>query len=422
MRLQLDILKIKNVTFGDNTVVKDSVLYINKPELIALLRQDQRLSQVDIELAHPGENVRIAQVFDVVEPRTKTNGGENFPGVLGKQTIAGEGNTRVLRGTAIASIDLSSDGAVDNIIDMAGPGAKLGIFGKTHNICLLTLPANGISRHDYQHAMRIAGLKAAVCLAEAGKNIPADEVEVYDLGPLVKPGNGVASLPRIVYIAQIQSLSYATPQVEPIFYGDNVKAMLPTIVHPNEILDGGLLRNYWTRGQELYTVQNHPIVREMYRLHDKELIFAGVIVYVAQSTEAERERTVIMVAKLARHVLAADGAILTKIGGGAPHIDLGQVLEKCEEYGVKTTALVQDNSFDGTAQGALLFNSPRASAIVNTGSYNRPLLMPAVDKVIGRQEATVDGMSVKDEMNMINYKLCGAMNQIGATGLRVQEI
>jgi len=422
MRLQLDILKIKNVIFSEMTAVSSGILYINKQELIRILEEDHRFSKIDIGLAHPGDNCRIAQVFDVIEPRAKTSGGENFPGALGKQAIAGEGSTRVLRGTAIASVDLSPSGAIDNIIDMVGPGAELGIFGKTHNICIMTLPADGVTRFEYQHAMRIAGLKSAVYLAEAGKDLLPDEVELYELGPLAKAGDGKGDLPRIAYIAQIQSLSYATPQVEPIFYGDNVKATLPTIVHPNEIFDGGLLRNYWARGQEIYTVQNHPIVKELYSLHGKELIFAGVIVYVAQSTETERDRTVVMAAKLAKHVLAADGVILTKIGGGAPHVDLGQVLEKCEEIGVKTTAVVQDASFDSTSQGALLFNAPRASAIVNTGSYNRPLLVPAVDKVVGRQESMVDGMPVKGEMNMINYKLCGAMNQIGATGLRVQEI
>src|SRR3990170_2428659 len=101
MKLQLEILNIKDIKFAEKTTISNGVLYINYQELRALLEQDKRLSKVDIELARPGESCRIVQVFDVTEPRCKIGGtGENFPGALGSMQTVGEGRTRVLRGTA----------------------------------------------------------------------------------------------------------------------------------------------------------------------------------------------------------------------------------------------------------------------------------------------------------------------------------
>ena len=51
MRLELGIIKINEVQFGNETVVKDGTLYIDKDELIALTTQDDRLSQANVELA-----------------------------------------------------------------------------------------------------------------------------------------------------------------------------------------------------------------------------------------------------------------------------------------------------------------------------------------------------------------------------------
>ena len=86
MRLELVIIKIKDVQFGEKTSIKDGVLYVNKDELIAIALQDDRLSEADVKLARPGEEVRIIPVKDVIEPRVKVMGsGELFPGVIGKK-------------------------------------------------------------------------------------------------------------------------------------------------------------------------------------------------------------------------------------------------------------------------------------------------------------------------------------------------
>lgn len=416
MKLELDILNIKDVQFGEKTTISDGVLYINRQELQELLEKDKRFSKVDIELVHPGESCRLVQVFDVTEPRAKMGGtGEDFPGILGRLKTAGEGRTWVLRGAAIVTIDYTS-GASGLVVDISGPGADIGIYGKLQNIILLYRPVDGIARPDYQNALRIAGLKAAVYLAGAAKDLRADEIEVYNLGPLADVGKGMEHLPRVAYVYQIHTLQQSAeqPPNEPIFYGDNVAKLLPTIVHPNEVLDGAITRGYFCQGQETYSIQNHPIVRELYNRHGKELCFVGVVITVAQSTEPERERSAAMAAKLVKSVLRADGAVLTKIGGGAPHIDLAQTCELCEELGVKTAVIVADQSTDGTSDGALIFNTPRADAIVNVGGFCRTFTLPPVERVVGGPLILDGNRPAEGEVKLMANRLGGPVSQIGA--------
>nr|WP_330383770.1 glycine/sarcosine/betaine reductase component B subunit [Romboutsia hominis] len=45
----------------------------------------EHIKSIDIELAHPGESVRIVPVKDVIEPRVKVEGnGGIFPGIISK--------------------------------------------------------------------------------------------------------------------------------------------------------------------------------------------------------------------------------------------------------------------------------------------------------------------------------------------------
>ena len=101
----------------------------------------------------------------MIEPRAKTSDGdEDFPGAVGRQVSAGTGSTCVLKGTAVVLSDYrekpESGRSADpngDIIDMSGPGAEAGLYGKTHNIVLLPIPAEGVNGFDYLAALKIAG-------------------------------------------------------------------------------------------------------------------------------------------------------------------------------------------------------------------------------------------------------------------------
>ena len=423
MNLELDILNIKDTQFGEKTTISDSVLYIDRQELQELLEKDERFSKVDIELAHPGESCRVVQVFDIIEPRAKMGGtGENFPGILGRLKTVGEGRTRVLRGTTVVIIDDAISWARGVVIDMSGPGADLGLYGNLQNIVLLCHPADGTDRPDYQNALTVAGTKAAVYLAEASQGLKADEVEVYNLSSLAESCKGMEHLPRVAYVYQIHYLQYRVVANVPIFYGNNAANLLPTIVHPNEILDGAIVQGQGAWTLATYSVQNHPIIKELYRRHGKDLCFVGVVATAAYMTAPERERAAAMAAKLVKSVLGADGAILTKIGGGAPTVDLGWTCEACEELGVKTTVIVHDQSADGSSDGALLFSTPLADAIVNVGSFDMLITLPAMERVIGGPMTFPGNRPADGEINVLPYVIGGAVNVVGAARLMMREI
>jgi glycine reductase len=99
VRLELGKVKIENISFSQKTYIKNKTLYINKEELSSYLKEDKNIQKVEIELARPGESVRIIPIKDVVEPRVKiTGGGQVFPGYLGGVETIGEGITHILDG------------------------------------------------------------------------------------------------------------------------------------------------------------------------------------------------------------------------------------------------------------------------------------------------------------------------------------
>jgi len=430
MRLELDILNIKDVQFAEKTAISDETLYINRSELQGLLQQDKRLSKVDIELAHPGESCRILQVADVVEPRAKISGTTgDFPGALSKAGTAGEGKTCVLRGIAIVANDQGSavtegeatiTGEAENpmglIIDMSGPGGEVNLYGKTHNVVVIPYPAEGVSRDGYRIALKMASLKAAVYLAQAGSGLKPDEVEVYELPPLTEVAKGMEDLPKVAYNFMVYCTSYPAIVGEPVLYGDNIRLLLPTIVHPNEVFDGAIVNPYEGIGTETYVIQNHPVVKELYRRHGKDLCFAGVILTVSRYTEPERERSVAMVANLAKYVLGADGIIITKASSGAPDIDMAQTAQRCEDLGVKAV-LIQFDRSAGTEVGAI-FNLPGASAIVSTANQNWLIDSPAVERVIGKPVTLPSGVTSSGELEKRVRSIRGVLDQVGHSYIR----
>ena len=114
---------------------------------------------------------------------------------------------------------------------------------------------------------------------------------------------------------------------------------------------------------DTYSIQNHGVIKELYRHHGKDLIFAGVVGMVANTEPPVRVRSACLAAKLVKDVLGADGVILVKATGGMPHIDLSVAAEECEKLGVKTAIFTQPLTPFGTLSDTVLFNSPSLELI-----------------------------------------------------------
>ncbi len=429
MRLELNILNIREIRFGDQTVVSGGVLSIHRNELQRILLEDQRLHDVEIELAYPGEKCRILKVLDVIEPRAKTSSGdEDFPGVVGGQGPVGTGSTCVLKGTAVVLSDYRERRDVSTssypngeIIDMFGPGAGASTFGKTHNIVLLATPSQGVTTQEYMAALKVAGLRASAYLAKAGKGVTADETEVFELPPLTERVKGFEKLPRIVYIFQIQTLQFEPIPGEPVLYGKNVADIVPTLIHPNEVFDGAITSALPALNVQTYHIQNHPIVRELYKRHGKELSFAGVIITLAPSNVADIERVSNISANLAKYVVGAEGAILTKTGGGAPELTMARTAQRCEQLGIRTAiamlhmgADISDAKFGATT----IFSMPEVDAIVSMGVPFMELELPAMERIIGRPDPSPEGPPVDREMVRSIRWIKGSQCQLGSSRLK----
>jgi glycine reductase len=428
MRLELNILKIRDVQFADRTGVSEGKLSVDRSQLQALLLEDRRFDGVEIDLAHPGERCRIVQVLDVIEPRAKTSDGdEDFPGAVGRQVPAGKGSTCVLQGAAVVLSDYSGreqGASLDpngEIIDMFGPGAEISPYGKTHNIILLATPADGVSAQEYRAALKIAGLKTSAYLAKAGKGVMSDQTEVFELPPVTDIPQGSLKLPRVVYIFQILTLQFEPIPGEPVLYGKNVSDIVPTLIHPNEILDGAVIAPHRALLVQTYHIQNHPIIKELYRRHGKELSFAGVIIMTAPNNLDDIERVSNIASCLAKYTLGVDGAVLTKTGGGAPELTMARTAQCCEQLGIKTAIAMLHLGADirDIKYGAVtIFSMPEVDAIVSMGVPFMEFTFPPADRTIGKSRLSEGGLSVQGEMLRALRWANGSLCQLGSSRLK----
>ena len=427
MRLEFHVLRIRDIQFGDRTGIGDGILTIDRAELKKILEDDKRLGRVDIELARPGEKCRIFQVADVIEPRAKLGKEEDPLGSAGKHQATGVGKTCVLRGAAIVLIDYRKTGEDtktmdprDHIIDMSGPGSEVSTYGKTCNIVLLPQPRERVSPWEYQAALKTAGLRAAAYLGATGKDLKPDETEVYELPPLTAVTRGMENLPRVTYIFQVISLQYEPIPGEPTFFSKQAGGIVPTILHPNQVLDGAVTSALPGLNVQTYRFQNHPIIRELYKRHGRDLCFSGVIATVAPNNVFDFERMANITASLAKWVIGADGAILTKTGGGAPELAMARTAQRCEQLGIKTAIAMLHmgaDSKDAKYGASTIFSMPEVDAIVSMGFPFSILTLPAVDKVIGNPGSLSEGLPIDGEMTQPLGSIYGSLCQYGSSKL-----
>lgn len=382
MRLELRKAHVTGLEWGSPTRMENGVLYVDKEGLIAALSDDDRIEKWDADLARPGESVRIIPVKDVVEPRVKLEGGESyFPSVVGPNDTAGEGATFVLDGAAVVTVGPIM-GFQEGFIDMSGPAAKFSPFAELFNVVLIAQPVENLEKHQYEEAIRVAGLKAAVWLADCCKNAKIDAVEVFEKGTVAEELKKYPDLPPVVHLCMCitQGLLHDT-----YVYGADVKTCLPTLLHPNEVLDGAMVSGNCVSACDKTTTWHHlhdPVVSELYAQHGKTVNFLGMIPTQESVVLAGKERASSFNARLC-HELGAKGVIITEEGYGNPDSDLCLNVNKCEALGMSTVVIADEASgTDGASQG-LADATPQMTAFVSCGNVNEMLEVPAMKKVIG---------------------------------------
>ncbi len=420
MPLTLAIHPITEIHFAERLRLDGTILFVDIDELRRLVLEDSAIESVDFQIARPGESCRAGPVFDIVEPRAKAPGGSpDWPGILSAPETAGHGTTHVLEGAAATVLREQSPGeargATGYVLEMSGEAAADSCYAKLQHLIVVIRTRDDLAVHARQRAYRLAQMKVAVHLARAALDAVPEKTQVFDIAG----GEDRAALPRVAYVGQIFSRQRKPEPEEQIIYGADTDGMVPTLLHPNEWLDGAIATSYHTSigGAETYFYQNNPVVVELYRRHQaREINFVGTVATIASADNFDRERNCHYAANLVKWALRADAAVLTKFGGGVPHTDLSETARLLECSGIKTAVQVTDLARDHRVESALLFNFPEVDAIVCIGGNSTHWRLPAVQRVIAANSGLAELLAGPFEIE--SHNVIGVANQQGASRLR----
>ncbi|CDF58670.1 glycine/sarcosine/betaine reductase component B subunit [Thermobrachium celere] len=411
MRLELGKIFIKDVQFSDSTRVENGILYINKEELLKEISGDERLKSIDVELAKPGEEVRIIPVKDVIEPRVKVEGkGGIFPGFISKVDTVGSGRTHVLKGAAVVTTG-KIVGFQEGIIDMSGEGAKYTPFSKTNNVVIICEPVDNLPQHEHEEAVRMVGFKAAAYLGMAGKNVEPDEIKVYETLPLLEQVKKYPELPKVIYVYMLQSQGLLH---DTYVYGVDAKKIIPTFIYPTEVFDGAIVSGNCVSACDknpTYVHMNNPIIEDLYERHGKDINFLGCVITNENVYLADKERSSNYTAKLVEF-LGADAVIISEEGFGNPDADLVMNCNKIEEKGIKTVLVTDEYAGRDGASQSLADSTPKGDAVVTAGNANEIVILPPMKKVIGHPEAA----------DVIAGGFAGSLKEDGSIEAEIQVI
>ena len=420
MKLELGIIPIEDMKFASKTSVNGKTLEINKDEVIALIKEDPLVVSVELDIAKPGESVRIIPVKDVLEPRCKVSGsGKIFPGFFtGEEATVGEGRTHVLKGAAVVTTG-TVVGFQEGIIDMTGPGAEYTPFSKTYNLVVNCKVQDDVTRAIKEKTLRLMGLKVARYLGEAGRDVKPASIETYETKPFVEQAAQYPNLPKVGYIYMLQSQGLLH---DTYYYGVDVKQILPTIMYPTEAFDGAITSGNCVSACDknpTYVHQNSPIIHELYARHGKDINFMGVVITNENVTLADKERSSYLACKLAKQ-LGCDAVVISEEGFGNPDADLIMNCRKSTDLGMKTVLVTDEYAGQDGASQSLADSHPSADAVVSNSNANAVIVLPPMNKIIGdAKQANViaggwegslhaDG-TIEAELQVIT----GATNELG---------
>ena len=388
MKLELGYIQIKDIQFSKECKVENGTLYVDTDAVKAYLYEDDDVKawvkDFGFDIAKPGESVRITPVKDVIEPRVKVEGpGGVFPGVISKVETVGSGKTHVLRGMAVVTAG-KIVGFQEGIIDMSGPGADYTPFSKLVNLVVVAEPNEGYQdhKHEYEHAVRIAGLRAATYIGELGRAVTPDETAVFETYGIKEGIEKFPTLPRVAYVHMLQSQGLLH---DTYVYGVDAKRSLTTILCPTETMDGAIISGNCVSACDKNTTyhhQNNPVVANLFAAHGKTLNYVCNIITNENVYLADKQRSSDWTSKLCR-LLDLDGALVSQEGFGNPDTDLIMNCKKIELQGVKTVIITDEYAGQDGKSQSLADADPLADAVVTGGNANEVIILPKMDKVIG---------------------------------------
>ena len=414
MRLELAAYPVVDVNFGEKLALEKERLVINRTELAQVINSEGFFTEVHIDIAKPGEKTRIIHIMDAMQPRFKLTGGTSpYPGAIEAMHVAGTGRTHVLEGVCLMQTGMRQ-GIQEGIVDMSGPGAEYSLFSGLCNIILHCVPPRDADNALFDTVARRALVKAACYLGEVTRNLTPAKLHAYELNPDVD-----ATLPGVVYICHLQAQG---PLRDTFLYGESVRELVPTLLHPNELLDGAVVSgNYIIACQKnpTYLHVNNPVVKECYARHGKSLRFIGVVIANELNTLREKIRSAEFAVKLAKQA-GAQGIILTQEGGGHADTDLMLCAKAAAKQGMKCVMLINELAGPGGDQPSLVDATPEAKYVISTGNNDQVLELPAMDRLLGGKTLCDIPDPAGSFMTSLG-RMYTATNQLGVYDLMARE-
>lgn len=386
-RLEVANFPVHKLAFANQAQYRDRTLTIDRAALLQHIAEPHVIADIAIHLAHPGESCRIVHVLDAVTPMVKVSGSSTvYPGFFGPAIPAGTGRNHRLLGAAVVvcgQFPEPTSGALaagEAIIDMSGPAARYCALSDTANVVVVCQPASGVTNAEFDAALHRAKLKAAVYLAQATTELASRAIDVHTLPPVD------AALPRVVFVNQLNQQGLLA---HTFLYGKHTQGLEPTVLHPNEMLDGALVNGNYrgTLRGSTYAHCDNYVLRELYHRHGDDLNFLGVVIGRGwQNTQFLKERQGWMMARVARLLGAQVAIVAADVNGtgGNNTIDFMQTIKACEQMGMRTVAIMQESGNEDGSDPSVVDHVPEADAIVSVGGIGwRIPAAPAVDRVIG---------------------------------------
>ena len=398
MKLKIGNFYVKDIIFGETTKFEQGILQINKEEALRVVYEDENITDADLIIAKPGDKVRIVPVKEAIEPRYRVEGGPVFPGVTGELMQTGNGTTYALKNSSVLVVGKKWGGFQDGLIDMSGEGAKYTLFSELLNICLVADTNEDFEKNEQQKknkALRWAGMRLSEYLGKTVANLEPEEIEVYELNPLTKRTEKENMLPNVAFVMQPQS-QMEEMGYNDLVYGWDANHMLPTFMHPNEILDGAVISGSFmpcSSKWSTYDFQNYPMIKRLYEEHGNTINFVGVIMSNLNVALEQKERAALFVAQIAKS-LGVDAAVVAEEGYGNPDADFIACIVALENAGIKTVGLTNECTGRDGASQPLVTLDQKADAIVSCGNVSELIILPPMETVIGDLESLArDGLS-----------------------------
>lgn len=398
MRLELGNFHVKDIVFGDTTFYSRGILTIDKKEALNFVRQDEHITEAELYIVKSGDKVRMCPVKEIIEPRVRLSDEPLFPGYTGELMPVGNGRCHALKDCCITVVGKHWGGFQDGLIDMSGEGAKYTYYSRLKNIVLVADTDEDFEKHAQQKknkALRMVGHKLAEFIAQCVKNMEPEEMEVYELGSVLKRSPEVMNLPKVVLVLQPQS-QMEEDGYNSLLYGWDTNHMVPTFMHPNEVLDGGIISGSFmpcSSKWSTYDFQNFPVIKRLYKEHGKTLNFLGIIMSNLNVVLEQKNRSAQFVAQIAKS-LGSDGAIVAEEGYGNPDADFVACIVALEDAGVKTVGITNECTGRDGASQPLVTLDEKLTAIVSCGNVSEIVELPPMETVLGELEALArDGLA-----------------------------